>query len=58
MRWREKLDDWHRIFCWQPYRIDGEWIWLEHIERRRKLETWVGDVFEYRLPPKPETGAK
>lgn len=50
MRWRDDLDQWHRVFCWVPYLIDGTWAWLEHVERRRTSVSLYDDIFEYRLP--------
>jgi hypothetical protein len=58
MRWREKLDDWHSMFCWQPYCIDGTWVWLERIHRRRTLAHMWGDNFEYRIPAKADQSPK
>jgi hypothetical protein len=49
MRWRDRSSEWQSFFAWQPYCIDGLWIWLERIEKRRSLSGIV-DVWEYRLP--------
>lgn len=53
MRWRTNLDNWHRIYCWMPFFVEGHWIWLEHIERRRTGEHLYDDTWEYRLPDEP-----
>lgn len=47
MRWRDRSDEWQSFFAWQPYCIDGQWVWLERLERRRELAGIV-DVWEYR----------
>ena len=34
MRWDTKSRaGWHRWFAWHPVVIDGQWVWLETVER-------------------------
>lgn len=51
MRWKSRWDQqykWHRYFAWFPVLIDGEYIWLEWVERKRVSE--LGCVYyKYRL---------
>jgi hypothetical protein len=55
--WKRK-ERWHAWYAWYPIDIDGEWIWLETLERRA---VWHGMAevmpddhehysWEYRLP--------
>lgn len=37
---------WHKVFAWLPRVIDGEWVWLENIERR--AVAYDGVLFDYR----------
>ena len=35
MRWRyQPATEWHRWFAWYPVVIEGQWVWLETVERR------------------------
>lgn len=44
---KERLADWHRYYAWWPVTMaDGNWAWLERVERLR-CTTAVG--FEYWL---------
>jgi len=44
MRWKAKpVGQWRHSFCVLPVKLDGEWIWLEWIERR-----FMGDSYEVR----------
>ena len=37
MRWkakhRQQYDEWRDWFAWFPVKIQGEWIWLETVQR-------------------------
>jgi hypothetical protein len=57
VRWRDTSTEWTPFFAWQPYLIDGQWAWLERLERRCKLAGIV-DVWEYRLPASCDTHPK
>lgn len=45
---------WHRWFAWHPVEVsDGEWWWLETVERRECYQgSHAGGTFwwEYRVP--------
>jgi len=32
------IGDWHRWFAWRPVDVDGSWVWLEFVERKRCYE--------------------
>jgi hypothetical protein len=52
MRFRVSRFDhrqWHRVFAWQPVRIDDRIVWLEPVERRG-LAANKDCVYEYRVP--------
>ncbi len=52
--------DWHYWFAWRPvWAIEGVWVWLERIERR-KIEHSVPNcspswIWEYRVGGYPTT---
>lgn len=48
MRWRhQEPERWHRWFAWYPVVIDGEWVWLESVERLQG-EGFCGEFTRYR----------
>ncbi|NIJ18488.1 hypothetical protein FHS95_000157 [Sphingomonas naasensis] len=43
--------EWHRVFAWWPVTtIDGQRVWLEHVERQYWGSSWFDDYYHYRLP--------
>lgn len=51
MRWniRKEQDylEWHQWFAWHPVRINGQWVWLETVERKFDCG-WASDWWDYR----------
>lgn len=50
MRWKAKDNWWHLWYAWYPVNIDGEYVWLEWVERYTEKVTWDYTRCKYRLP--------
>jgi hypothetical protein len=59
MRWkdtRKQFDTWYKWFAWYPKSIDGQWVWLEYVER--KATQWGWDyTWKYRMIDREGTSA-
>jgi hypothetical protein len=41
-----KFRYWHRVFAFIPHHLnDGDWAWLEHVERRAMSRTMITGSF-------------
>lgn len=47
--WGRDNYPWERFFCFLPYEIEGETVWLRHAERRITFVHMYGENYEYRL---------
>ncbi len=45
--WWGRYGHWHRWFAWHPVCVNGQLVWLEAVDRRRR-EGQVDDYWEYR----------
>lgn len=33
--WLRRVSNWHAWYAWRPTWVDGQLVWLEHLERQR-----------------------
>lgn len=53
MKWTakpEKREDaWYPWFAWHPVRVEGQWVWLEWVERWKRFMGYYQEL-DYRFP--------